>query len=585
MVALRAHAPARWRSFRLGDRRMLAAAGALFLLGTAVYLPSLANGFAYDDVAIIARDVRVTDGRLGEILRGGYWHDTGTATYRPLVTLSYALDWRVSSGSPAWFHLVNAVWHGAVSALLLLLLGRIGASVAIAALGAALFAVHPVHVEAVANTVGRAELMAAVFMLAAAVLWTRAPRQARRPGGLLVLLALFMFALLSKESAVVLPGLLVLIDVARRRVRPGRVGAWLRSRARPLASLTAALLLYFAARALILGTLTPENLDPTLEVLSSPLHRFYTALQAWPQYARLLFYPRTLLADYGPRIMMPATTPAFLVTAGFALLSFCVLGGLLAWERGRPHAAAALLWFPIAIMPVSNLIAPIGVLVAERTLYVPSVALSLSVVAVASRITFHQQRRATLLAAAIAVLLLAALAARSVVRIADWKSTESIFAALLRDRPDAFRGVWHIARVAVSRGDIPTALRHYSDAVALWPYRQRLIMEAAYNANVGGNSAWSHRLSDHALERWPDDLSMRRLKAALLLDQQDTAAAMQHIAAGLRAHPQDSLLLRMRAAVQRGPVPDGSGLRLHSQDSLLLRGRATPTPTRGVPEL
>lgn len=520
-------------------------------LAVAAYLPAVGNDFAYDDLPIVALDERVRTFDVPAILTGGYWQDTASVLYRPATTLTYALDWAVSGGTPGWSHAVNMMWHAAVSVLVLLLLRAFRAPPAAALAAAAVFAVHPVHVEAVANIVGRAEIMAAAFMLAAALLFTLPARRLRTAPALTLLLTLFALALLSKESAVMLPALLVLTDAATRRFRPGRVRAWLRLRLLPLLGLSAVLGLYFVVRHLVLGAMTPGDLDPSLEVLGSPMHRIYTALQAWPQYARLLFYPRVLLADYGPRIMLPATQLTATALLGAALLTVCIAGGVAAWRRRDPLAAAALLWFPVALLPASNLLIPIGVLVAERTLYLPSVALSLGIVAAASRLygRFTLARPLPRLATAAAVgLALGLLTARTLIRIPDWRNTNTVFFALLQDRPDAFRGIWHAARLAASHGSPDTAMRLHGEAIRLWPYRPRLLREAVIYAAANGRPDWSRQLAEFGLAHVPDELVVRRFHAGTLLDRGDTAAARAQITEGLKWHPQDSLLLKMQHA-------------------------------------
>ena len=527
----------------------------VFAAAFTLYLPALGNEFAYDDVPIIQLDERVHEFDVRAILTEGYWDDTRSALYRPLTTLTYAVDWQVSGGSPAWFHFVNGLWHAAVSTLLFQLL--IALAVApLAAFGAAIvFAVHPVHVEAVANTVGRAELMAAAFTLVAALLWARPPRVARSIRGGVALVAVFTLALLSKESAVVLPGLLVVVDIALGRLRRQRLRAWLFSRRAPIMLLGACLFLFFVLRVGLIGALTPTNLDPSLEVLASPSARFYTALQAWPEYVRLLFYPRVLLADYGPRILMPAVSVHAGVFLGASVLALAISGAVLAWLRGQRMLLASLLWFLVAVMPVSNLIVRIGVLVAERTLYLPSVALSLAIAAAVGPLQ-RRLPRSLALAAPLAVCVLVALfAARTLVRIPEWRTTHTIFEALRRDRPDSFRGAWHFARVAVAQDRREEALRLHSEALELWPYRRKLVQEAALYAGGLGLAERARNLTTFALDRWPDDLPLRRLHAGLLLDGGDTLNARRHIMDGLRWHPDDELLLRMLDAAQPEPPP------------------------------
>ncbi|HEX6308354.1 MAG TPA: hypothetical protein VFZ69_09220 [Longimicrobiales bacterium] len=534
-------------------------AALVFALAVLVYLPSIGNEFAYDDVPIVQLNERVRQFDVAGLLTSGYWQDSTSALYRPLASLSYAADWRLSGGSPGWFHFTNVMWHGAVSVLLLVLLRALRGPPAAALAGAVVFAVHPVHVEAVANIVGRAELMAAAFTLGAALLFARPPETLRRPAPLAVTGVLFALALLSKEGAVVTPALLAVTDIGLGRLRPGAVTAWLRDRMPVLAVLVAVLLLYLIVRTAVLGAITPTDLDPSLELLRSPLHRFLTALQAWPQYARLLFFPRVLLADYGPRILMPATAASTQVLAGAGLLVACIATASAAWLTGRPRAAAALLWFPVAIVAVSNLFVPIGVLVAERTLYLPSAALSIGVVAAATALTGERRtwRARAALAGAVG-LVLGLLAVRTVIRIPDWRTTNTIFFALTTDRPDAFRGRWHLARLAASRGEPESAMRLHAEAIELWPYRPRLLREAVIYAAQNGRPDWSKQVAGFALQQFPRDLVIRRVYAALLLDQADTVAARIQIREGLLWHPQDSLLLKMQDAAT--PVTPSHGL-------------------------
>lgn len=520
----------------------------VFASALIVYAPSFSNGFAYDDVPIILLDDRVRGLDIRGIATEGYWQDPAMGLYRPLTTLSFAIDWTISGGSPTWFHITNAIWHALTTLLLLQLLLKLRISPFPAVFAALVFAVHPVHVEAVANVVGRAELLAAAATLAAAVLWARPPRVARTLPGALMLAVLFVVALLSKESAIMLPVLLVLIDVARGRLRPQRVRKWVSSRWQNLLIMTILLAVYLIARSTVVGGLSPGSLDPSLEVAAPGMHRFFTALQAWPHYLRLLVYPRVLLADYGPRILMPIAAMNVLVMLGAGLLAFCVIGGVIAWTRGRRLTAAALLWFVVAIFPVSNLLVPIGVLVAERTLYIPSVALSLGLASVAAVMIRRVPPPVTAAAAVLLSVVVIAFASRTIVRIPEWENTNSIFAALRRDRPDSFRAAWHFARVAAARNEVTEALRLHGEAIELWPYRRKLIQEAALYASSHGMNARAYRLTSFALGRWPADLTMRRLHAGILLDRGDSASARRHIADGLRWHPRDSLLLRMRRA-------------------------------------
>ncbi|HET9985989.1 MAG TPA: hypothetical protein VFQ38_20485 [Longimicrobiales bacterium] len=493
-------------------RLVLALAGVAAL----VYLPSLRNGFAYDDVPVIPGDPRIHSwaGLLGAFTRP-YWAERGAelGLYRPLTSASFGVDWLLGGGAPAWFHAVNVLWHAGACVLAFLLLAELFAPAAALA-GALVFAVHPVHVEAVANVVGRAEAMSAVFFLGAALVWMRAGAalSVRR---LAAVAALFALALLSKESAATLPAILVLIDAARGEwsARASGLAGYLRRRGPALGVLLAMLAAATAARVAVVGRLSPAAYDPALDVVAGGPERVLTALQAWPVYLRLLLFPRTLLADYGPRILMPAFGWTAAAAAGLALLAALVLGGLVALERGRPAAALGLLWFPVTILPVSNLLFATGILVAERTLYLPSLALSFGVAALGALApALRPAARRTL--ATLAAAAIVALAARSVVREPEWASTDTIFAALLRDRPDSFRAHWIHARAAALAGDPTGARAHYDEALRLWPYRRGLLLEAGEAAVSQGRLEYAAVIARMAVERWPDDPRARALAAA-----------------------------------------------------------------------
>src|SRR3989442_5687044 len=166
-----------------------------------VYLGALWNGFVWDDQVIVLGNPLVqTWAGLATAFANPYWPPfVGGYLYRPLTVLTYVLDWHI--GGAAWFHAVNLLWHAGVSALVAVLARR-WAGDAAALVAGMLFAVHPVHVEAVANVVGRAELMAAAFTLLAVY----AALEADRPVWSAVCWAL---GLLSKEVAVVAPALVV----------------------------------------------------------------------------------------------------------------------------------------------------------------------------------------------------------------------------------------------------------------------------------------------------------------------------------------------------------------------------------------
>jgi protein O-mannosyl-transferase len=247
---------------------------------------------------------------------------------------------------------------------------------------------------------------------------------------------------------------------------------------------------------------------------------------------------------------MPAMTITSMAAAGALILGALVLGGLLGLDRGRGQLACVLLFLPVALLPVSNLVVPIGVLIAERALYLPSFALSLAV-AFGLNALPHRHLKGALAVVGIVVVLFAA---RSVHRIPAWDSTASIFEALRQDRPDSFRLQWYDARIAVEAEDTVVALRRYADAIQTWPYRKSVVVEAVAYGSLYGRLEFAGEVAANALELWPDDVPLIRMNAGIRLDLGDVDGARVMISRGLTIAPGDSLLDAMRAAFAQPPA-------------------------------
>jgi len=148
------------------DRFQRWALVAVVITATLAYANALANGFVLDDGPIVRTNPLVTSpGQAWRAFAMPYWPDrTGAGQYRPLGIASFAIDWVLSGGDARWFHAVNVVWHALATAAVWMLAAELLLPTP-ALIAALTFAVHPVHVEAVANVVGRLECMAAVFAI------------------------------------------------------------------------------------------------------------------------------------------------------------------------------------------------------------------------------------------------------------------------------------------------------------------------------------------------------------------------------------------------------------------------------------
>ena len=370
------------------------------ILSLVVYLPSLGNGFALDDTGDIVENTTVHGlANTGEILTSPYRGRVPPqrSPYRPLTSLTYALNWSMGSGSALPFHAFNVGLHAANTALVAVLATTLGATPVLALLGGAVFAVHPVHVEAVANTVGRGDTLMAFFVLLGALAYVRRFRSEWVSVGLVGLA--YALALAAKENGVVLPALLVVLSLlfperserARRDPEavygPSRdhepetdIGArqgvpGLSTRLPLFGALAGVLLLYLVLRYQVLGTFFHRDAAPYIVTLPASL-RLSTAVANVTEFVRLLLFPADLAVDYGPGVILPAGIGALRFWVGGGVL---LVVGMLAVSslRRAPWIALGIVWISLSLAVVGNVLFPVGLWVAERTLYLPSVGISL----------------------------------------------------------------------------------------------------------------------------------------------------------------------------------------------------------------
>ncbi|HUX32584.1 MAG TPA: hypothetical protein VMV51_01825 [Gemmatimonadaceae bacterium] len=427
-----------------------------------VYANALSNGFALDDRVIVAQNPNVHHlSSFADAWVSAYWPNLPfqVGLYRPLTIVSFLLEWALWHGHPMGFHLVNIVVHAAVSALVVLLLYRLGASTLAAAVGGLLFAVHPVHVEAVSGIVGYAELMMALLVLTACLahLARAGPAVARW----VAVAACFLAALLVKETAVCLPLLLIVADFLDP-TRRGPLWRKVLDDAPLYLLLTAVLAGYLGLRYAVLGVFAGTTPAPAL-VGRSAAARVATAIRIWPDYIRLMIWPRDLVAEYGPNVRVAASWRDPAVYASL-LLGGTVLVSAAAFWRRAPWWTAAVAWFAASVFVVSNLVVEVGVLLAERTLYLPSAAVALAAVPLTAL-----GRRRPRLALAVGGLAVTLAVARVWTRTPDWRSTDTLLTQLAAAHPESFEAQTYLGDSAIHAGHPREAVRHYAIAWRLVP--------------------------------------------------------------------------------------------------------------------
>jgi len=409
---------------------------ALFAVTLGAYVNCFPLGVALDGHPNLA-DPRVhaaTVENLRLIFTKDYWWpDPLDQLYRPFTKLSFLFNYAVLGNgmNPAGYHVLNVVLHAANAGLVFALALRLFGLPWPAFFAAILWAVHPVGPDAVANIAGRADLLAALGVLGALLLYARLCSGRGRP--LANAGAIFVLAILAvgaKENGAVLIGLMLLWDVVHGF--DGRTG--LLRRLPAYAAAAGALLVFLLLRAHAYDGLPV----PMLGALDNPLRGAgfwearWTALKIVGMDLWLLVFPIQLAADRSFSVisLAHATDPAAWAAA---LAVAAILAAVIVWRRRDPLLFWAAGFFGVALLPVSNLAVLIGAPMAERFLYLPAVGFAIAVAALVYH--FAAPRTATIVLGSLALLF----AGRTLARNADWDNDLTLTGHDVQVVPSSFR--------------------------------------------------------------------------------------------------------------------------------------------------
>ncbi len=419
-----------------------------------------------DDPVYVSHNIHVNRGLTWGGLR---WALTSfhSANWHPLTWISHMLDCSLWGLDPGPHHLTSLALHALNTLLLLLALRKLSGDFWCSAFVAALFAVHPLHVESVAWIAERKDLLSGSFAML--TLWAYAAYVHRPTRGRYALTtALFAAGLASKPMLVTLPLVLLLLDYwPLGRPRLAEKIPWFGL------SAASSVVTFLAQRA---GGAVVEEIPLAARMANAAVaYVLYLKKTVWPQ-DLAVFYPHPYL---------PGSAPfAAWQVAGAAVLLAAVSAAVIVLRR-RPYLAVGWLWFCGMLVPVIGL-AQIGdQALADRYTYLPLLGVFVALAWGAQDLARARPRLRAPLAATAGGLLLA-LSAVARVQVSHWRDSTTLFEHALATTQGNYVAHLNLGVVLEERGQVDLALRHYRAAVDSRPdYANALASLGGLLARIG----------------------------------------------------------------------------------------------------
>ena len=471
-----------------------------------LYLNATYGKFVYDDFKIIVENSFIKEWRyLPKVFTKDYFTISGEMSYRPLVTISYFIDYAFWRLNPFGFHLTNVILHTANTVLLYLLLRTVLRNNKIILLSILFFVTHPILVETV-NAVGyREDLFSATFLLVSLIYFIKSDDLLCRGGSqktrfscyYAISLIAYLCALFSKEMAITLPALMILFSVfSNQKVWSGLVkrfkGIYI--------GYIAISISYLIIRFIVCS-------NPALKAAYQPggfWVNTFTMIKILASYIKLSFFPLNLNADYVVPLVTYPLEGSFILSITF-LISIFIIFAILC--KTRNMFACWMAWFFITLLPVMNIL-PIGNIMAERYLYIPVMGFCVAKGILIYRITDRTlSPRAIPLRQIVQLVLVTLMIGGYGVSIiwknGNWRDELTLWTKTVVRSPNSYRAHCNLGNVYIESGLIERAQREYQTALSINP------KDANVHSNLG-NVYSKQGLIDKAFGEYNEAIQLDR---------------------------------------------------------------------------
>jgi tetratricopeptide (TPR) repeat protein len=495
----------------------------------------------FDDGKYILENPHVRTGLTGE---GFIWAFTSTyaSNWHPLTWLSHMLDVQLFGLDPGPHHLVNVLFHAINTVMLFLLLLRMTGAYWQSVFVAALFALHPLHVESVAWVAERKDVLCAFFWMLTLLLYSW---YAKRPGRRMYLLTLCSFALglMSKPMLVTLPLVLLLMDYwPLGRLQFSKAGLITRQGADPESQkpvpwsliLEKAPFIALAAASSIV-TLYAQHEGGAMSSMKavSISFRIINALWAYVLYLAKMVWPFNLAVLYP----LPNT-----LTIAQGLSAGAFLGGIsilvIRSAKRHPYFLVGWLWYLVTLVPVIGLVQVGSQSMADRYTYLPLIGIFI-MLAWGMRIAAGNERIRRTAVSAVAIVLVLACAARTWSQLGYWKNGITLFSHAASSVSGNYIAHEALGLALAKNGRFDEAITHYSESLKIWPEYDRALIGMGNVLVRQGRMDEAATFANRALSLKPDFSEAHFLLGFALMNQGRNDEALYHYFAGLRSDPEN----------------------------------------------
>jgi len=505
----------------------------ILVAGFIAYSSSINGVLFWDDELTVTNNVFIKAPLtfLKEIFTTSYHSGSGDniSFYRPITTLSFALNYRLFGLNPISYHFTNVALHITNAILLLYLLYKVSNNSIVSFLSALLFVIHPINSEAVNYVSNRTDLLMFLFFLISFHYYIKFSKTGRSLYGV-VSMALYVFSFLSKETGIVLPLFLLAYEYLYEKKKENYLA---------ISGFIFVGIAYAILRMTILNFLNLDYLTEGAQVIPysyNVLFRSLVFLKGFITYLRLLVLPINLHMEY----VMPCVNSTADISVWILLVltvgSFVFLFKLGMKNRNITFGA---LWVIAGLLPISGIIVPNNNVLSEHYLYLSFAGFFLlfSILVLVLYAKVHGLMKKCMII--IGVFLIVILTVLTIRRNEDWKNPLQMYLEITEINKNSFRAFNNAGVEYLHMGNIELAEKYLNESLEIYPAYAEALNNMGVVYNRKGDLKMAEAYFLKSIESKPDYVKVRNNLARTYIKQNKANDALGIINGTLNYFPED----------------------------------------------